>query len=136
MSDKQACRGPGARPQARMFALVEGCWGAMLLLAPDPLLSAVAREPIDRRMTDVTRVLGARSVLQSLLTGPRPTRRGLRLGALVDATHALSMLAAAAAGLGPRRLTVTSAATATAFAAAGLRTAGCRVTSPGRDTPC
>ena len=136
MSEKQPSPGPGARPQARTFALIEGCWGATLLLAPGSLLSAVAREPIDRRVTDVTRVLGARSVLQALLTGPRPTRRGLRLGALVDATHAASMLAAAAAGLGPRRLTVTSAATATAFAAAGLRTAGCRVTPPGRNAPC
>jgi hypothetical protein len=115
-----ARRRPGVHPDPYMFVLAEGYWGATLLLAPRPLLQAVAREPVDRRVTGVARVLGARSVLQAFATAQRPTRRRLEVGALVDATHAASMIAAAAADIGPRALTIASAATASAFAFAGF----------------
>jgi hypothetical protein len=116
----RARRRPGVHPDPFMFVLAEGCWGATLLLAPRPLLQAIAREPLNRRATGVARVLGARSVLQALATAQRPTRRRLAVGALVDATHAASMVAAAAADIGPRALTIASAATASAFAFAGV----------------
>ena len=102
------------------LVLAEGCWGALLLIAPGRLLGALAGGRIDARVSAIARVLGAREVVQALATGRRPTRRRLHAGALVDGAHAASMVALAASGVGPRRLTLTSAATATAFAAAGI----------------
>jgi hypothetical protein len=71
-------------------------------------------------MISIVRVLGARQLLQAAITARRPTRRALELGAAVDALHAATMVAGASANVGPRRLTIASAATASAFAAAAL----------------
>jgi hypothetical protein len=50
--------------------------------------------------------------------GPHPTPRTLKLGAVVDVTHSVSMVALTVRGTGRRRLTAGNAATATAFAIA------------------
>ncbi len=100
--------------------LVEGSWGVVLLLTPRPLLSAVARQAVEGRVAGVVRILGARQLLQASATGRRPTRRRLAAGALVDAAHAASMVAAVVADVGPRRLTAASAAAAAGFAATGI----------------
>ena len=105
---------------AAALGLAQGGCGGALLLHPGPLLRSLQRGPVDRRVITVARVLGIRQLVQGLMTVRRPTRRTLAVGAAVDATHAASMLAAATAGLGPRRLTVASAAAAGAFAGAGL----------------
>lgn len=98
------------------LALAELGTGAALLLAPRPLLGWLAAEPPDRRVFIVARVLGARYLLQGLVTACRPSRRVLRIGAGADILHGASMIAAAAADTGPRRLTLSSAAAAGAFA--------------------
>ena len=100
--------------------MAEGCWGCALLCLTRPLLRSLAGEPADRQVIEIARLLGARQLLQSLITARRPTRRILQLSAAVDAVHATTMVAAAAADAGPRRLTVASATMAAAFAAAGL----------------
>jgi hypothetical protein len=102
------------------LALAEGCSGVALLLGSGPLLRSLAGSAADRRVVNTARVLGARQLLQGLFTAWWPTRRTMVVGAAVDTIHAATMVAAAAANLGPRRLTIASAATATTFAAAGF----------------
>jgi hypothetical protein len=102
------------------LALAEGCYGTALVLFAGPLLRTITGEPADRLQLNVTRVLGTRQLLQGVATTRRPTRRTLRLGAAVDVLHAATMLAGAATNVGPRRLTLASAATAVAFAVAGV----------------
>jgi hypothetical protein len=80
----------------------------------------VAREPVGRPVIYLARVLGTRELLQALITAWRPTRRTLRFGATVDALHAATMVAAASARVGPRRLSAASAGVAGAFSVAGL----------------
>ena len=105
------------------LGLAEGCSGAALLLLGDPLLRSLAGESVDRRVIDVARILGTRQLVQGILTLRRPTRRTLQLGASVDAAHAATMLACAAADVGPRRLTLASSAMATVFVGAGIQLA-------------
>jgi len=112
-------RHPPALAGASGLALAEAAWGATLLLFARPLLQALEGEPVDRQVINVARVLGGRQLLQGLVTARRPTRRILRIGAAVDVLHAATMVAAAAASVGPRRLTVASATLAAAFSAAG-----------------
>lgn len=105
---------------ASWLGLAEGCWGAALLLAPGRLLQSLAGKPIGQGVISVVRVLGARQLLQALITALRPTRRTLEVGAATDALHAATMVVSAAAKVGPRRLTTASATTAGAFTAAAL----------------
>jgi hypothetical protein len=102
------------------LALAEGCWSAVLLVSTGPLLQSLAGRPIGQGVISAARVLGIRQLVRALLTARRPTRRILEVGAAVDALHAGTMVAGAAANVGPRRLTMASAATAGAFTAAAL----------------
>jgi hypothetical protein len=102
------------------LALGEGCSGAALLLCTRPLLQSLAREPVDRRVINVARILAMRQLLQGLATARRPTRRTLQVGAAVDALHAATMVMSATATVGPRRLTIANAAMAGGFAATGV----------------
>jgi hypothetical protein len=83
------------------------------------LLQSLEGKSLDRQVINIARVLGGRQLLQGLILVGRPTRRSLRLGAVVDALHAATMVAAAAANAGPRRLTMASATLAGVFSAAG-----------------
>lgn len=102
------------------LACAEGSWGAALLLGGGPLLRSLTGRSVDPRVIVIARVLGARQLLQGVVTAWRPTRRVLEAGATVDAIHATTMVAASAANLGPRRLTIASAATAIIFTAVAL----------------
>jgi hypothetical protein len=102
------------------LAVAEGCWGAALLFGASPLLRLLAGTSVHARVVTIARVLGARQLLQALITVWRPTRQNLERGAAVDAVHAATMFAAAAANIAPRRLTIASATTASTFAAVGL----------------
>jgi hypothetical protein len=103
------------------LALSQGCWGAALLLCDRPLLESLAGEPVSSAVIRVARVLGVRELLQGLITVRRPTRRVLLLGAAADALHAATMVGGTAADIGPRRLTLASAAVAGGFAASAAR---------------
>jgi hypothetical protein len=98
--------------------------GGACLVTPRRVLVVVGgpdrHDPITQR---VTQVLGGRLVLQGcadLVLGRR-TRRG---NALVDLTHATSMLPVAARWPTHRRTALVSAATASAIAVLDLRTGG------------
>ncbi|MGH9116242.1 MAG: hypothetical protein ACRDWW_10505, partial [Acidimicrobiales bacterium] len=75
--------------------------------------------PFDRRTRRVVRLLGARHVAQALLSGSQPARGVLALGAEVDVSHALTMLALALLVRTYRRPALASALIGTGFAAAG-----------------
>ena len=90
--------------------------GTALLLSPRRFLGG-RDEP---RAVAVARLLGARHLLEALVTNVRPAPPIARAGAAVDAIHALTAFGFAAAG--PRRyrqLAIASGAGATAFALAG-----------------
>lgn len=103
-------------------------FGAMLLLAPVPVLSAVCGESVDTFARRVCRLLGVRELAQAAWTHRHPARRDQLAGAVLDAAHAASM--AALAELRPRRRrfalrnALAGAALALAGAAAALGRSG------------
>lgn len=107
----------------RPLGVARGTWGLVLLVRGARGLDAhwPHDSPRPSRWADaVVRVLGARHVVQAVgeavLDDP-PVRR---LGAGVDALHALTALALAAGSKGWRPLALRSAATAGGFSAASL----------------
>jgi hypothetical protein len=103
-----------------VLALGETCWGIALVLSDDRALQRAAKEPVGRPVVYIARVLGTRELLQACFTAWRPSRRTLRFAAAADALHAATMVAAASARVGPRRLSVASAGVAGVFSAVGL----------------
>ena len=109
-----------ARAAAAWHLLV----GAALTARPAEIARAVSG-PGEIPAPGVTRVLGARSLLQGAVIAAAPTRRVLLGGAGVDITHALSLLPLIA-GARYRRAAGVSVAIAAANAAielAAVRTA-------------
>lgn len=72
--------------------IVRAGYGAFLLVAPARALEAVARSPLDRASLRVARVLGVRHLAQAALVGSDPTPVRRLAGAVVDASHAGSMV--------------------------------------------
>ena len=70
-------------------------WGAALVLAPGRVCRLLTATPLDRRASLSARVLGARTLAQTLLVGAHRTRRTVLVGAAVDAAHAASMVSLA-----------------------------------------
>ncbi len=97
---------------------VRTSYGLAQLIAPG-LVTGVFRLPPDRPALPVTRLLGARHLIQGAVSAPRPTVAVLALGIEVDLLHSLSMIGVAVADRRHRRAALTSAAVAGAFAAAG-----------------
>ncbi|NJC72294.1 hypothetical protein HC031_21615 [Planosporangium thailandense] len=104
----------------RRVAAARAAWGAALATAPAPVLRALGDRP-DATARRITRLLGARHLAQAALTWLRPTDRMLALGAAVDAVHAATALALAAADGRWRRAARTDATAATTWAVLGLR---------------
>jgi len=104
----------------RGLTAIRACWGAALLIAPGAVLGALAHQQIDRPARAFARILGARDLVQAATIARRPTRGWILGGAAVDATHATTMVALAWMLPDRRRLALTNAVTAGAFAAAGL----------------
>jgi len=75
----------------RVLRLARLAYGTALLASPARIVRAYGGDPDDDATTLVARILGARHVLQAVVTGshPGPIRR--YGGAVVDALHALSM---------------------------------------------
>ncbi|MCG7593768.1 hypothetical protein ACXYX3_08085 [Mycobacterium sp. C3-094] len=112
----------------RAIELVRAGWGAALLAAPEAILKTVARDDDpDRWAINVTRVLGARHLAQSILSGRRPTGDVLAMGVWVDGVHAATALVLAIVDRRRARLGVTDAAVAAAWGGAGWRDLGGRV---------
>ena len=104
---------------------VRACYGAALLLAPGLLIRICTGYPADSRVRLTAQVLGARHLLQAVLTagagpGSGPGAGGLAASAAVDLIHAAPMAGLAAVSRPLRRTALTDALLETALAAAGL----------------
>jgi hypothetical protein len=100
------------------------CYGGVLLLAPGPVIRLCTRHPASSRAQNVARVLGARHLVQAALTtGTPPGTARLGIGAVVDLTHAASMVGLALIDRTVRRATLADAAIETLLAGAGLTAA-------------
>lgn len=108
----------------RVLGGVRGALGVAQLVSPGRVgwLYGVR---LDHRARVVARVLGARQVVQAVLTAAMPTRAVRHLGVGVDALHAASMLALAMADSRRRRMALLDALLASTLAVAGV------VTEPG-----
>jgi hypothetical protein len=108
-----------AAPAVNRFVAVRAGYGAILLLAPDRLSHRVTGHSPDRLSRAVVRILGARHLIQAVVS-IGPSGRAVRaLGAEVDALHSLSMFGLAALNPPHRRDGLIDAVVAGCFAAAG-----------------
>jgi len=116
----------------RFARLARTGYGAALLVAPGRVVRTFGGDPADGITVAAARILGARHLLQALVTGRNqgPVRRVG--GAFMDATHAVSMFALAKADSVRRRPALIDGAAATAFFAAGLLSGVDRPTSATR----
>ena len=112
---------PAAPGLRQVLPAARACYGGMLLLAPGPLIRWCTRGPASARAQHVSRLLGARHLIQAALTaGARPGTARLGIGAAVDLTHAASMVGLALLDRGVRRVTLADAAIETLLAGVGL----------------
>jgi hypothetical protein len=89
--------------------------------------------PVDSRTLTVTRLLGARHLVQAFVSGLIPTRRVLVVGGLVDLSHSASMALLGEFDPGRRRLAWVDGAVAAGWGAVSLRdsrTANSSVSAP------
>jgi hypothetical protein len=105
-----------------LFPAVRACYGAALLCAPGPALGLATGQAQSPRARSVVRILGVRHLAQAALTLWRPRRAVYLAGAGIDACHAASMLAIAAAEPRVRGAGIADALAATAFTATGALT--------------
>jgi hypothetical protein len=86
----------------RGFELIRAGWGAVLLAAPARVLDHIHGVEVDRKALVVTRILGARHLVQASFSGINPSPEVLAAGIWVDAMH--SMTAFGLAALDRRRV--------------------------------
>lgn len=96
--------------------VVRAAYGMSELLAPDFVSGRLLGEMPDGRARVVIRILGARHLVQAILT-VRAGRTAHRVGGCVDALHAASMVVLAAYDGRHRRSAAANAALASVFAA-------------------
>ena len=122
MSARRTTRTATGRRLTRLVAVPGALWGAAMLLRPGNVTRSVCGggpEPA----AWIVRVLGARLVVQNVVTFVRPTREVVLAGAATDALHAASMLVARVRWPDHARPIWVSGSTAAASAAAGALTA-------------
>jgi hypothetical protein len=100
--------------------LLRAAAGALMLARPGTVARAYGSPPTPVAQA-VVRVLGGRHAVQAALTYAFPGPPVPALGALVDATHALTAVTWAATSPSRRRPGLTSAAMALLLAAGGAR---------------
>jgi hypothetical protein len=93
-----------------VLQFVRALWGGLLLLAPQTLLDRGARPSTG--VTRVTRMLGARHVLEALILSQRHRATPPRWAVIVDGVHGASMVAVAICSPRLRRDALASAAVA------------------------
>ncbi|MGH3601364.1 MAG: hypothetical protein ACRDQH_14010, partial [Pseudonocardiaceae bacterium] len=74
------------------FAALRVGYGAVLLAAPDRVIRLYTGHRADPLARAVARLLGARHLVQGILTGGSPNAVVLALGMEVDLAHVASML--------------------------------------------
>lgn len=102
------------------LATLRAALGTAYLAVPQWIPGLLLGVRLDPRARLVVRILGARQLLQAaVLRIAAPSRLALRLGSVVDALHAASMLSLAAFDDRRRRAALGDAAVASSLAAAG-----------------
>jgi len=122
----------------RLLCALRAGYGAALLAAPGAVVRLYSAGRSDPRARAIARLLGARHLLQALVTADRPAPVVVALGAETDLAHAASMVLLAAADPPHRRPAMIDALAAGSFALAGALTtrrarhpdAGAAVPSP------
>jgi hypothetical protein len=94
-------------------------WGCALLFAPGRVLRLGGRPPAPTAAIRVARVLGARQVLQSIVTLTAPTGTVAGLGAATDALHVGTCVALAATSPRWRTIALLETGLGAGFAASG-----------------
>jgi hypothetical protein len=115
-----------ARVRAALVAVRLG-YGLLLVLVP---ATALPTDPGDRAALAVARLLGARHLAQGVIAALAPHLLTPRRGALVDGTHAVSMVGWAALDDRHRRPALLDAASAGVLAAAVMAAAGMGAARP------
>ncbi len=103
----------------RTMTALRGGWGVALIAAPDATMGRLGGRRLDDRARAVTRVLGARHLLQAGVEAGGDGRRLLLLGVAADVLHASSMVALAAVDPTRARTCLGDAAVAGSWALAG-----------------
>lgn len=101
------------------FAILRAGYGALLLVVPDPVIHLYSGRHAEPLTRSLIRVLGARHLIQGILTGGAPGALVLALGVEVDLAHAASMLGLATLDQRQRRAGLLDAAAAGSFAVVG-----------------
>ena len=101
--------------------LARAGWGCALLLAPERVLRLGGRPAPPPALVTAARILGARQVLQALVTARWPTGSVARASAVVDCLHAATDLGYAAVTARQRPIALLDAAIAAGLAAHGWR---------------
>lgn len=114
-------REEGVGTKWRAIEIGRAAWGATLLLAPGSTLGRFHHLEVDTRSVVIARVLGARHLGQSVLSGLAPGPEVLALGVWVDAVHASTAFALAAADRRRARAGITDGLVALGWAAVGYR---------------
>jgi len=109
---------PRACPRRRL-ELVRGMWGAVCLLAPAAVAGRAGGPVPNDREQLVVRSLGARQLVQAVLSGARPTPVVLAVGVWVDCVHSLTALALACTDGRRRRVGLADAGVAAVWACLG-----------------
>ncbi|MCU1678899.1 MAG: hypothetical protein JWM93_3657 [Frankiales bacterium] len=97
--------------------LLRAAWGGALLVAPRPALRMLGAGEVPGSGLVVARILGARHVVQALITRAEPARPVLVAGRVTDVLHAASDVLLAAAVPRWRRPALADATIAAVFAA-------------------
>lgn len=105
----------------RAIELIRAAWGAALLVAPAAVLHRLRGVRVDRGALVITRILGARHLVQALLSGVDPGPEVLAAGVWVDSAHAATALGLAVADRRRARGGLIDAAVAASWAALGRR---------------
>ena len=105
----------------RPLEIARGTWGLACLAAPAWIVRTVGGAPADHRAVVVTRILGARHLVQAGFTAVAPGPAVLAAGTWVDSVHALTAVAFAVVDPRRARLSLIDAAIATAWSLAARR---------------
>ncbi|AKK30406.1 hypothetical protein AB431_10035 [Mycobacterium sp. EPa45] len=114
------------RRRVRGIEIVRAAWGAALLASPHRMLRVTHTRRVDTTSLVVARILGARQLLQAVLSGVRPSPEVLAMGVWVDLVHAITASALALSDRHRAHAGYLDAAIATVWAAAGYHELGQR----------
>ncbi|HEY2442823.1 MAG TPA: hypothetical protein VGI31_06790 [Streptosporangiaceae bacterium] len=113
---------------ADLLVVARSCYGWLLACAPRRMIRLGTPQPAGAGAVTMTRVLGARHLLQALVTATAPSAglspdAVLAAGAAVDAVHAGSMIVVAVTCRPLRRVALADAALEASLGAFGIITA-------------